>query len=376
MPKISELPASQGVGPAAFYRRQAPTVITGNHTLVAADNGKVIICELETAQFITLPAGLPAGFQCQLVQGGAAVTADRLVIQPDTGVTLRAQHRVSPAVWGGGPGAILTVTRLADAVYSVGGDMYLTLDGAGQLVAEIDGKLEIGQATPLVRSDWLFADIAERDAETVAAGDVGYIARVASPLGFFRLVSVGPAVWEQIGGGTTQGKHAIYIAAGSMRESVAGGCAPLSAIASAANQPDIVTLNFDATTQEFAQFSLVMPKKWNEGTVTFVPHWSHAATTVNFGVVWGLQGVAVSNDDAIAVAFGTEQTSTDTGGTTNDLYSGPESAAITIAGTPAAEDMVFFRVNRNPAAGSDTMAVDARLHGITLFITTNADTDA
>lgn len=177
-------------------------------------------------------------------------------------------------------------------------------------------------------------------------------------------------------GPSTQGKHAIYIAAGAMRPSVTGGCAALAAIASAANQPDIVTLDFDATTQEFAQFSLVMPKKWNEGTVTFIPHWSHASTSVNFGVVWGLQAVAVSNDDAIAVAFGTEQTSTDTGGTTNDYYAGPESAAITIAGTPQPEDMVFFRLNRNPAAGSDTMAIDARLHGITLFITTNADTDA
>jgi hypothetical protein len=174
----------------------------------------------------------------------------------------------------------------------------------------------------------------------------------------------------------TIGKHAIYVAAGSMRPSVTGGCAALAAIASAANQPDIVYLAFDPTTQEYAQFGLVMPKKWNEGTVTFVTHWSHAATTTNFGVVWDLQGVAVSNDDAIAAAYGTAQTSTDTGGTTDDLYASPESSAITIAGTPAAEDMVFFRVSRVTGNGSDTMAIDARLHGITLYITTHAETDA
>jgi hypothetical protein len=177
-------------------------------------------------------------------------------------------------------------------------------------------------------------------------------------------------------GAGTVGRHAIYVAAGSISPSVTGGCAALAKIASAANQPDIVTLDFDATTQEYAQFSVVMPKKWNEGTVTFVPHWSHAATTTNFGVVWDLQAVAVSNDDAIAVAFGTAQTSTDTGGTTNDLYTGPESSAITIAGTSAAEDMVFFRLSRVTGNGSDTMAIDARLHGITLYITTAAETDA
>lgn len=174
----------------------------------------------------------------------------------------------------------------------------------------------------------------------------------------------------------TIGKHAIPVMAGAMRPSVSGGCATLAAIASAANQPDIVTLDFDPGTEEYAQFAIPMPKSWNEGTVTFKPIWSHAATATNFGVVWGLQGVAVSDDDAIAVAYGTGQTSTDTGGTTNDVYVGPESSAITIAGTPANEDVVFFRVYRKAADGSDTLAVDARLHGIILYITTSAENDA
>jgi hypothetical protein len=161
-----------------------------------------------------------------------------------------------------------------------------------------------------------------------------------------------------------------------MQPSVSGGCAALASVATTANQPDIHTLNFDQTTPEYAQFSFVMPKSWNEGTVTFAPVWSHPSTVTNFGVVWSLQGVAVGNDDAIAAAFGSVQTSTDTGGTTDDLYTGPESSAITIAGTPAAEDMVFFRVARVAGDGGDTLAVDARLHGVILYITTDAATDA
>lgn len=175
---------------------------------------------------------------------------------------------------------------------------------------------------------------------------------------------------------TAAGRHAIPIMAGHIQPSSTGGCSAVTTVASAANQPDIVSLDFDATTQEYAQFSIPMPKSWNEGTVTFVPIWSHTATTTNFGVVWDLQAVAVSNDDPIAVAFGTAQTSADTGGTTNDLYTGPESSAITVAGTPQAEDVVFFRISRVTGSGSDTMAVDARLHGIVLYITTDADTDA
>lgn len=189
----------------------------------------------------------------------------------------------------------------------------------------------------------------------------------------------GSSGWAPItsgGGGSTQGKQAIYISAAAMRPSVSGGCAILSAVATSANQPDLLTLDFDPTTQEYAQFSFVMPKKWNEGTITFVPQWSHPSTTTNFGVVWSLQAVAVGNDDPIAANYGTAQSVTDTGGTTNDLYIGAESSAITVAGTPGPEEMVFFRVSRVTGDGGDTMAVDARLHGLTVYVVTNADTDA
>lgn len=172
------------------------------------------------------------------------------------------------------------------------------------------------------------------------------------------------------------GRETMWIPAGFIKPSASGGCASATTIASAANQPDITSLDFDATTQEYAQFQVRMPKSWDEGTVTFQAIWSHAATTTNFGVVWDLQGVAISDDDAIAVAFGTAQTSTDTGGTTNDLYISPESSAITIAGTPAAEDWVAFRISRVTGNGSDNMAIDARLHGVTLYFTTNAGNDA
>lgn len=172
------------------------------------------------------------------------------------------------------------------------------------------------------------------------------------------------------------GKHAIPIMAGAMRPSATGGCAELTTDTSGSNQPDIVYLAFDATTEEYAQFAIPMPASWNESTVTFQALWSHDATTTNFGVVWALQGVAVSDDDTIAASYGTAQTVSDTGGTTDDLYVSPESSAITIAGTPGARDMVYFRLYRKAADGSDTLAVDARLIGIVLYITTDAVNDA
>ncbi|MDF2747923.1 MAG: hypothetical protein K0S98_2210 [Propionibacteriaceae bacterium] len=171
------------------------------------------------------------------------------------------------------------------------------------------------------------------------------------------------------------GKYTLWVPAAGIRPSATGGCAALALVATAANQPDLSTLDFDATTQEYAQFWVAMPKSWNEGTITAQFLWSHASTATNFGVRWGLQAVALSNDDAIAAAYGTAQEVTDTGGTTNDLYISDETAAITIAGTPAEGDMVAFRVYRAPANAGDTMAIDARLHGVRVFYTTNAGTD-
>lgn len=174
----------------------------------------------------------------------------------------------------------------------------------------------------------------------------------------------------------TAGKQSVAAISTAMTPSATGGCAALATIATTANQPDITTLNFDPTTEEYAQFSIPMPKKYNNGTLTFQPIWSHPATATNFGVVWSLQAVATSDDDAVAAAYGTAVTSTDTGGTTNDLYIGPESSAMTVAGTPATGDVLHFRIFRTPGNGSDTMAVDARLHGIRLFYTSSAENDA
>lgn len=171
------------------------------------------------------------------------------------------------------------------------------------------------------------------------------------------------------------GKQTVWVPATAMITRTTNGAAAGTA-ETATNRVMIKTLDFDTTTQEFAQFGIHMPKSWNESTVSFSAVWSHAATTTNFGVAWALEAVAFSDDDAFDAAFGTAQQVTDTGGTTNDCYITSESSAITIAGTPAENDYVVFQVKRVPADAADTMAIDARLHGVKLFLTINAATDA
>lgn len=174
------------------------------------------------------------------------------------------------------------------------------------------------------------------------------------------------------GTGRKQGLETIWIPAVAMYPATTNGAASAS-IDSGTENVEYKVLDFDTTTQEFACFSVRFPKSWNEGTVTFAPYWT--AASGSGGVVFAVQGVALSDDDAINTAYGTEQTSTDTLITAADVHVGPTSSAITIAGTPAVGDLVFFRVKRNVADGSDTLGVDARLLGIALFFTTDASDD-
>lgn len=183
--------------------------------------------------------------------------------------------------------------------------------------------------------------------------------------------------WQEItAGGATAGRMMIPIMAGSMQPSASGGSGVLTNIATSANMPDVQTLNFHQSTQQHAQFAIPLPKRWNRGTITARFRWSHAATTTNFGCVWGIQAVAVGDNEAINQAYGTAVEVTDTGGTTNRLYVSGETAAFTVANTPADGDTIFFRVYRKAADAADTLAIVARLHGVDLFITTNAENDA
>lgn len=181
--------------------------------------------------------------------------------------------------------------------------------------------------------------------------------------------------FQIIGKKETPGKNTIWIPAAAMRPTITGGCAALDLAEISSTQPNIAFLAFDASTDESAQFAIAFPKSWDEGTVTAQFMWAHPSTTTNFAVVWALQGVAISDDDAIGASYGTAISVTDTGGTTDDLYVSAETSAITIAGTPAAGDLCYFRVFRDADNGSDTLAVDARLIGIKLLFNTTTFKD-
>jgi len=165
--------------------------------------------------------------------------------------------------------------------------------------------------------------------------------------------------------GLHTGTRVVYVPASAMWPATTAGCAALAKTELGTNDVDIQTLDFDTSSDEFAQFALQMPGNWNAGTITFIPHWTASAGTGT--VAWALAGRSYANDAALDQATGTEQTSVDTLIATSDLHIGPASSAITIAGTPAANEYVHFKVFRDVSA--DTLGEDAKLLGIQIIYT-------
>jgi len=161
----------------------------------------------------------------------------------------------------------------------------------------------------------------------------------------------------------------VFLSAASGQPKVTAGCAAATPVELTTNKQNLKVLDFDKDTEEHADYTFALPSDYNGGTMTAKFFWMHAATTTNFGVVWGIEGRCYANDDALDQAVGTAQTTADTGGTTEDLYISDATAAITWAGTPAGGQLINLTVYRKAADGSDTLAIDARLIGVQLSYT-------
>ena len=169
-----------------------------------------------------------------------------------------------------------------------------------------------------------------------------------------------------------QGLHSMWIPAGSMIPQITNG--PSSGLfESSSNDIMSRTLDFNTSTDELAQFTVVMPKSWNEGTVTFRAYWTAASGSGT--VLWSYAGGSFADSRALDTALGSEAvTAADTLLTALDVHVSAVSAACTIANSPAAGGLVIIRVRRD--VSGDNLGVDAKLLGVQMFYTADAGNDA
>lgn len=249
----------------------------------------------------------------------------------------------------------------------------------------IDLNLLPADATGGASADFIpFVDASEAN----ASNKVPVPALLSNAVGGLAVApNADPAAWELLVRKTSDGavhrlplsaaatgRQTVWIPAAAMSPRLTAG-AGAATIELPAGRLMLRTLDFDPAVAEFAQVALQMPKAWNLGALSLVFVWSHATAATNFNVVWGARALALSDDDAMDVAFGASVQVTDTGGTANDLYRSPETAVLTPAGPPAQGDVLVLELFRAATDVADTLPVDARLHGIALFYATASNTD-
>tara|TARA_B100000929_G_scaffold66664_1_gene50799 strand:- start:156 stop:1142 length:987 start_codon:yes stop_codon:yes gene_type:complete len=215
---------------------------------------------------------------------------------------------------------------------------------------------------------------------TTVAGDVAeFVAtgtNTAQCINYTR--ATGKAVVETTPHDATIGLQTIWVPAVAMYPTTTAGCDALAQVETGAGPPptpELKTLDFPDGADSYAQFSIAMPKSWDESTITFQTYWSVAGT--NTGTVgFTLSAVALSSTEVCTTAFGTAVANTPLAatGTISDLMVNVVSGNVTVGGTPAEGDQVFFQVLRD--VSEDTQTSPARLHGIKIYFTTNAENDA
>ena len=171
------------------------------------------------------------------------------------------------------------------------------------------------------------------------------------------------------------GKETMWIPAAAMYGPTTNP-ADGALVETTATRPDLKVFDFDASTKQYTQFTVAMPKSWNEGTLTYQVYWSPSSTNTG-NCIFGLQAVACADGDTIDVAYGTAIEITDAGiGTVEDQQISAEGSAMTVAGSPAAGEQTYFQLYRDAADGSDTFTGESRVLGIKIFYTTDAANDA
>jgi hypothetical protein len=151
----------------------------------------------------------------------------------------------------------------------------------------------------------------------------------------------------------------VLTAAGSWPSITGGASAPTQA-ETTTNDVNFYYVEFADAVTSHTNWALAMPSDYNGGTITAIFYWISPSASTN-SVVWGMSGRAFNDGDVLDQAFGTVQTVTDANNGTDDVNISAATAAITLAGTPAAGSYVQFKAERQGGAGGDTLAAVAEL---------------
>ncbi|MBB3991344.1 DUF2793 domain-containing protein [Croceicoccus naphthovorans] len=277
------------------------------------------------------------------------------------------------------PAGVIGDAWLVSVAGKIGGASGADVEVGDVIIASADNA---GGDQATVGGDWFILNVnitgGGGGGGSVAAKDDG--STVVAAATAFNFTGAGVVVTDAGGGqadiaipGGGAGLKQISIPAGAMKVRTTNGAAAGS-VETATNKHMVDSLDFDAATQEYAQFSLMLPQSWDAGTLAFIFHWTTTGTTGD--VIWGVQGLCRGDGDDLDGAWGTAVEVTDTCQGANKTHKSATTAAMTIGGTPAKGKRVALQFYRKAADGGDTLTVDAKLQEVTVIYNTDAATDA
>lgn len=130
---------------------------------------------------------------------------------------------------------------------------------------------------------------------------------------------------------------------------------------------------FDGATEEYVAVNIVMPENWDRATIRAKFFWApgDAACTAADTVEWQIQGISITDDDAIDTAYtdaGEVISDAVTAGKNADLHVTSATPVVTINGSPGLNHFINLKISRN-VGGTDDMTEDAWLFGVLIEYT-------
>ena len=160
-------------------------------------------------------------------------------------------------------------------------------------------------------------------------------------------------------------KKRVFISATAGTCTTTAGCTDAVKSETTTNKVNYYSASFAADADDFWNTTFTMPENWDASTITYAVEWT-GTTEASATVVWGVQCLALTDDDALDTAFGSAITVSDDVTVTGDFQRTAESGAITCSNTPVAGDRLWIQVYRDPDNASDDATNAAKFLGVWL----------
>lgn len=164
----------------------------------------------------------------------------------------------------------------------------------------------------------------------------------------------------------------VHLHANKGWPSLLDGCGGPTQTMFAAYNVNIVTLDFDPTDIEYAEWTKRMPEDWDGGNLTFDVTWTAIDpglySYLGDSVEWNLQVNAYSDGERLDRAWGATVEVTDLFQGERVSHVSPESGPVTPSGPaylPAGGDLLQFRLWRD--AANDNLPADAMVLVVTVY---------